>query len=1602
MKTIELGSVVGGELVGGGEEVFAIDLLSDELVEIQVDQIGLDVALGLIDPDGASRPLVDSPTGRQGSEWLIFVSRQAGPHQVRVVASEPEARSGSFRLAVRARRSSGTRDRRLAEAELWLVEGDEARRGASKENRVQAVEHYSAARAAFRELQMVEREADCLFRLGLTKRALGEAEAARDFFQQALAIFRQSPSRHREVGFALNNLGDTFREMGRSDEALRCFDANLEADTELDIRAAALNNRGLLLRNQGETEQALMSYRLALDIFRELGEPRQEILMLNNVGELLTSQNQLVEAKDQFDKALEVLTKQPDSAKEIVVLGNRAEASKRQDLLPEAEQDLTRALVLARQGGNALRVAGNLNRLGTVQLLRGDRDKARVNFEEALDLFRENQLAKGEGVALHNLGRLELPDRHGWPGNPREALVRFEAAAPLLATAGDPQVEASNSYGCALAYQELGEYQKAREWLEGSLTKVESLRVKAGSENLRIAFFAGKQHYYDLEIDLLMSLYEKVGDADAKAEYAAQAFEVAERRRSRALLDLIGESSRDLREGADPASIAKEQQAQRKLNELGERRRASQSSSVVSAERLEQEIRQQVAELDEIRRKMRATSSPVEKVSPEPRPLIEIQKRLLDPFSLLLVYSLGERRSVLWLVSREKVLAYPLPDRQTIEQLANRAHRALSVHSGLSVSSEWRPILAELGEMLLGTAAAELGGQRLLIAADGNLLYIPFAALIEPGKDGGKPLVARHEIIHLPSASIVLSLRDSLAGREPAPQSIAIFADPTFAQSEPSKLRSDVADLLARARSSFGGKAFAPLPYTKQEAQEIGEIFGGDAVTYLGSAASKEKVLSRNMENFQIIHFATHGLLNNQDPELSGLVLSQVDPQGNLLDGFLRLHELYNLRLNAELVVLSACRTGLGQKTRGEGLLGLTRGFMYAGVPRVLVSLWNVSDAGTAELMKRFYWALIEGRVSPGMALRAAQLAMIEEDPTGQGLGHPYYWAPFVLQGEWRLPGEKGGGIEAAAIGLGGAESDGVDLPGMGSCDGLRQAWAKHLCRLLHRLHARGQKRDTTRGDTEETLEQSPRFENGADLVYSFGIDGLTGTYLEPPMSEREFSERISKQQRNSSEERELAWSLDQLFRRRGPDRRPMPGVDPKNLASSGWGIIFAPSTPNSVRDALLPLIRHRKEQANQGGKNFFQELEYQPQETKDSFLRRLKVPRGPADPRTLPYYLMIVGSPEEISYEFQYLLDLQYAVGRLYFEEAEHYGAYADSVLRAEEGEFDVRPEATFLGVRNRGDEATGQSFDQLIEPLARELSEDGAGWAIRLLEDGSKESLKRLFGGEETPALLFTSAHGLRLPSDHNGQKTHQGALISQDWSGGSVVAKQCLAAPDLGADARLRGLIAFLFGCYSAGTPAHDNFPPEAFRSSRLAPTPMVAPLAQALLKGGALAVLGHVDRAWTHAFAAPKLVRGHIHFLAFLQSLLDGHPVGSAMDWMNERFAEASTELTQLLDPRKERHPAGGEPEPPDPAKVSGLWRVQNNARNLVVLGDPAVRLVNGPRQAKLDQTQAQKDAEGSRQKALKPNEMLMRLKSRSKVDMALSPAAVLRAQRERKS
>ncbi|HTG34948.1 MAG TPA: CHAT domain-containing tetratricopeptide repeat protein [Thermoanaerobaculia bacterium] len=1007
---LELGHPIVRDLAAGESHSYLVRLEPGQYVRLGADQRGVDVVLSLFAPDGGLVAKMDSPSGTRGAERVSEVAKAAGDYRVEVKSEEASAKPGRYEMRIEDLRPATDQDRTRVQAERVYGQGEELRR--KQKNWARAAASYQQALAIWRSLPDRGEEGLALYRIGTMRENLGDAGQGLELYDESIAAYQVAGDPGGEAT-VLNRRGGILNAQQKTDEALASFQRALELFRKLEDphgQASSLNNIGAVHTALDRTRLAVEAYEEALGLWRKLGDTQNEGRTLLNLGGLYVPQGKLQEARDTLEASRKIAEQSADAELLCTALSHLGELDLRQERFAEGRTNLEKALALQRQAGDEQGAAVTLSSLGIAGLKAGDLDGSWKTEEEALALFRKLGDTAGEGIAVSNLGRI-----HYARDQDKEAVVRQREARALFEKAGDREGMALSRFGAARSLARLGDLEGARQELEPALDLVEHMRGDAPSLGFRASYLATKQHYWDLYVDILMRSREE-----------ALALQASERRRARSLLDALAETGAAAEGGTDPGLTSEIRDAEQRLR-TAETRRSTMMAGGGGGDPLaaiEVKIRGLLTRLDVLRTRMRGGNPRLAELAP-PAPLTigEIQKRLVDVDTLLLVYSLGEERSYLWTVSPRKIESYTLPGRQQIEDAARQLLDLLPRASREAQVSEPRAAKA-LSALVLAPAAERIAGfRRLLIVGDGTLQLVPFGALPVPGPPesaagGERLLVESHELVSLPSASVLAMLRRREEGRTRKPLEdlrIAIIADPVFRADDPrvqgNGVPSPPSPLPLELRRSAGDLGIDPierLPYSRQEADAIlGMIKQGRPLKAFDFDATPELLTGGSLHGYHIIHIATHSLLDSREPELSGIVFSMVDSKGAPRDGFLRLHEIYNLGLDAGLVVLSACETGAGKEVRGEGLLGITRGFMYAGVPQLVVSLWKVEDRSTAELMKRFYHQLLEKGHPPAEALRQAQLSMLAEPAWSA----PRNWAGFIFQGDFA--GKREGGVEA-------------------------------------------------------------------------------------------------------------------------------------------------------------------------------------------------------------------------------------------------------------------------------------------------------------------------------------------------------------------------------------------------------------------------------------------------------------------------------------------------------------------------------------------------------------------------------------------------------------
>jgi CHAT domain-containing protein/Tfp pilus assembly protein PilF len=886
-------------------------------------------------------------------------------------------------------------------------------------------------------------EAQLYNNLGLTYSYIGYQPKALEYYAKALPIWQELGLVDQEMN-TLVNAAKANAEMGDADTALTQFQKVLSyCDQELNkenspltdsanrFKPFALNGLGLVYDTWANVDSARSNYKQAVQLFHASGNGGDEASVLDNLGMLHASLGDASQALEYFQEAL-VIRKRLNQPKGLgVTLSNIGYAYTLLGKNSDALQHLALALPYCERARDMRFMAYTLVRMGMVQIASNHPNEALESYRKAFAIQQDPEFVdrRGQAITLD-----KMAEALALSGEPAQALEKYQAALARWGGAvHDGQGQAISLYGIAKIELERHHLTEARDRIEEAIRIVENLRHRVTSRQLQMIYFAGKQDLYALGIDVRTQLFKLTkSPADKEA-----ALSLSEQARARNLLDSLSESLTEVPNGLSPEYVEKKIRLQQQISTLTQalfRFRSIDAKDQIAI--VEQTLATRIKEQDDLQPSSESSASSRQtKLTPLLTPR-EIQQ-LLDDNTMVLEYSLGEKRSHLWSVTRAGIEHYFLAGGDEIEDVAKQLGQSLTSYElkkrpGESDENylerlrqppdQYSASALKLSRMLLGKVASLLGDKRLVIIADGALQYIPFEILPPPfsprqssslGAKLPPALLSKNEIVYQPSASTLAAIRNI---RRPTPsKTVAVFADPVFQTGNPREqpgpslpgVQSSPLTSREKLKSSLrdGGDDDFSLPrliYSRKEADAIIAVAPpGSSMEAVGFQANRASVTSPALKQFGIVHFATHGIVNDKHPELSGIVLSLVNERGQQEEGFLTLHDIYGLDLPIHLVVLSACRTGIGRPVRGEGIIALTRGFMYAGAQSVVVSLWRVDDEATAELMKRFYgYMLGPKQLAPTAALRQAKLEMRTHEQ--KRWRAPFYWAGFVLQGDWK------------------------------------------------------------------------------------------------------------------------------------------------------------------------------------------------------------------------------------------------------------------------------------------------------------------------------------------------------------------------------------------------------------------------------------------------------------------------------------------------------------------------------------------------------------------------------------------------------------------------
>jgi CHAT domain-containing protein/tetratricopeptide (TPR) repeat protein len=995
---------VTARLNKGETHRYPLMLTAGQYAQVEAKALSGDVTLELTAPDGKKLMKMKARNGIPEGNSVVAVAEEAASYFVKITSMDQEKDGVEYQVRISELRPAKDADKARCQGEHLFAAGEEIYDQRTKEGYLASIEKYQAA--------------------------LPYYEKAEDWFGAARAV---------------ETMGEAYYYLANYRDALSAFEQSLpivrkaeQTTKALSLEAKITSNIGTIVGTQNNNQKALYHYLQALSIYRHLSNRLSEAICLTNIGNIYTIIGQSEESLQWYEQALSIY-RELDSDKRRVasILNSRGVAEYSQGRYLQAIEDQKASLELWRKLSNTGKQGWTLSLLAANHIELQQPQTALELLNDALPLIRKGGDRLNEAYALHWLG-----DVYRLFGKADEAIEYYQQALDLSQPMNRKILDAFSSSKIALTETLRDNFAEALFQSNRALDLVDQVREQYSNPLLGASYSSSTHHYYAEHIALLLKLHAQRPEAG----YDVQAFQTSERAQARALLESLSDLGNSLRADLPATLVEREEGLQEAIDRiLSERdKKVRETASPTRSARLqeiENELGQLTTQMDVLQGQIRASHPRYAALlGPKPLNLAEIQHQLLSPDSLLLEYFVAEDRLYLFTLTSESEKAlqvFEIPDKAAIEKATEFFQRKKFESAGEMKrrfsyqNQEFAKNVQFLSDKLLAPVKSLLQKRKIWIVSDGGLQRIPFAALPDPRKTSAAtttspgrgatrrssitPLIVEHELVTLPSASTVAWLRKALATRPTATGGIAVVADPVFSASDERvkdvapQLRPEPATMAQRFRGASdlkqalrgqGGEtesgALDRLPASRDEAQAIARLAPERSLIVLDFDANRQMVMSGALNNYRYLHFATHAHVDDVFPGLSWLALSQVDRKGQEQPGYLRLNDIYRLRLNADLVTLGACRTGLGKQLRGEGMIGLTRGFIYAGAPRVMVSLWDVPDRETAQLMQSFYRNLLKQKLPVSEALRRAQVEMWER----AGSNAPFFWAAFSLQGD--------------------------------------------------------------------------------------------------------------------------------------------------------------------------------------------------------------------------------------------------------------------------------------------------------------------------------------------------------------------------------------------------------------------------------------------------------------------------------------------------------------------------------------------------------------------------------------------------------------------------
>lgn len=976
-----------------------------EFYEIVGERSGADIGLTAFSPANERISVSNAPAGFAGSDHLVFVAATAGVYKIEAASRRPGNFTGNFTIRIKRKKIADENDRTLFEAMRTLGAVRDSISGLDE--RLQKAENAGAALQKslilFEKIGDLRGQAFAFYHLAeIYSNEFGNEKAAIEHFEKSLAVWKNLDD-PAGLAICLTGAANEYRLNGQNEKAENYFKRAIEINQTLNNPRGAAVTDSFFCRFYNDTGAFQKGFEKCRESLKLTGQndPLTDHFTFQALAALSGNTGDVVNAERNIFLAFEAAKKVEKQISPIRLARIQANIGGLFYIKGEYQKSIENyrgALEISEKLNRPVFSAIFLIQLGENFYALKDYEKSVELGERALALYRKHDPRRRQ-LALNFLGKSY------------DALYQTEKARENLLEAvsvnrqnKDLYAEAECLHALAKLEKNVGNLEAAHAFVRRAVQNMEIIRADLLGKNQRISFNSVLKTYYELEIETLIAQYEN----SAEPRFLEQAWQKHEKMRARSLLENFVENGLNINELAAREVFEKEKTLLEKISAAENSRfEAEKNKNRAALENAERDLQNALDELQIFQEDLRRRNPKFSELNQTKEFTFSDVQQTLNEKDALIEFSVGENQTLAWLIKKREVKLLKLAPRAALKQAT------LAYYDSLSEKTVPTERTLENAKKLSRLTLAPLKDdlkevETLLVVPDGALYLVPFSTLTLTPEKEFEPLIEITEIVRLPSfASFAYAREARLARAATTEKLLAIIADPIFnpdderlnrrERAKPGKPARASADKLAETLRDFGIEKLSRLPFTNFEAKEIQKFAPQSTTLALGEDASRRRFLNGEFESYKILHFATHGFLNQRNPDLSGLVLSLYDGKRQPQNGFLRVIDLYSMRLNADLVVLSACQTGLGKEIEGEGIIGLTHGFMFAGAARVVSSLWKVEDAATAELMKRFYREMLKNNQTPAAALRRAQREM-RAIPRFQ---NPRYWAGFTLNGDW-------------------------------------------------------------------------------------------------------------------------------------------------------------------------------------------------------------------------------------------------------------------------------------------------------------------------------------------------------------------------------------------------------------------------------------------------------------------------------------------------------------------------------------------------------------------------------------------------------------------------